>query len=69
MNTDNKALVLLVLFIVLVVMIYLFQRVWNWVVPEVFMGVGTITYTQAIAILFLASMLFTPVVICNKCSE
>ena len=36
---------------------YIVKAVWNWVVPTVF-GLTAITYWQALAIGFLASLLF-----------
>jgi len=60
----NIALQVIVLTVVLVLMLWLFQYVWNWTVPEVFGG-KKITLLQALAILFLASVLFSPVIMVN----
>lgn len=67
----NIALMVILVTIVLVLMLWLFQYVWNWTIPEVFGG-KRITLLQALAIMFLASVLFSPVIMVNckdKCPK
>lgn len=65
MKDSKKVAWFIAFIIVFFLLIWLFQAVWNEVVPEVFPGIRTVTYIQAVAIIFLASMLFSPVVMVN----
>lgn len=68
-NDTHTTLIIVGAIILFFLMIWLFQQVWNWIVPEVFNGINKVSYRQAIGVLFLASVLFSPVVLCNSCNK
>jgi len=68
-KNENLALMVIVFIIIFLLMVWVFQQIWNWAVPEIFPGINSISYMQAVAVLFLASVLFSPLVIVNNCKK
>jgi len=56
--TDFSYKMLLLMLLLLALLVLIFQHSWNYVVPNIFIGVGKLNITQAVVMLILARIIF-----------